>query len=163
VTIKMTINGRNIKSSSAVRVPQKSSFYNVRSGACQWSGHKYDGLSSAEYFDLPKLKEPPMVSDLATFASAWCDQGTARIQPPVRPLQAYSAASPIEGQEVESSASKHYRQATAILCMMSHRLPFLEQPAAISRNWRVPALADVGMSRCAFLDTETTGLSGGAS
>lgn len=93
-------------------------------------------------------------------------KGAARIQPPARPPSAYSA-SPLEGQEVESLAGN------AFLVQESYALDyvhgqtalasFLEQSAAIAAQLAGnPALADTELSRCAFLDTETTGLAGGA-
>ena len=90
-------------------------------------------------------------------------KGSARLQPPARPPSAYSAASPLEGQEVESPAGNAFliQESYTLDYVHGHTAlaAFLEQPAAIAAQLAGdPALADVELSRCAFLDTETTGL-----
>lgn len=94
-------------------------------------------------------------------------KGAARVQSPARPRSAYSGASPLEGQEVESAAGNAFliQESYALDYVHGHAAlaSFLEQPAAIAAQLAGnPALADVELTRCAFLDTETTGLAGGA-
>jgi uncharacterized protein YprB with RNaseH-like and TPR domain len=89
----------------------------------------------------------------------------AKIKP--QPRRAHSIESLLKGQEIDSLAGKAF--------VIDERYPldhlhgdtmlgaFLEQRAAVAAQLAYDAaLADVELSRCAFLDTETTGLSGGA-
>ena len=94
-------------------------------------------------------------------------QGAAKVQLPARSRHPRSIQDLVEGQEIESAQGHtfmaleryplHYHHGHAALASL------LLQPASIAAQLgREPRLADANLSRAVFLDTETTGLSGGA-
>jgi uncharacterized protein YprB with RNaseH-like and TPR domain len=95
-------------------------------------------------------------------------KGTAHIQP-AAPRRAHAVESSLDGQEIASSAGKAFviqeRYALDHVHGDMALRAFLEQPAHVAAPRSVarePVLTHVDLSRCVFLDTETTGLSGGA-
>jgi uncharacterized protein YprB with RNaseH-like and TPR domain len=93
-------------------------------------------------------------------------KGAAHIQPPAQPRRARALESLLDGQEIESSAGKAFVVEERYALDHAHGdtalRAFLEQPAHVAAQLACePTLANVDLSRCVFLDTETTGLAGG--
>jgi uncharacterized protein YprB with RNaseH-like and TPR domain len=95
-------------------------------------------------------------------------KGAAHIQPPAQPRRARALESLLDGQEIESSAGKAFVVEERYALDHAHGdtalRAFLEQSAHVAAPRSVacePTLANVDLSRCVFLDTETTGLAGG--
>lgn len=91
-------------------------------------------------------------------------KGASKLKP--KPRRARSIESLLGGQEIESPAGRAFvveeRYTPAHLHGSTALGALLEQPASVAAQLaREPTLADVHLSRCVFLDTETTGLSGG--
>ena len=93
-------------------------------------------------------------------------KGAAPVQPPARSRRPRSIEALVEGQQVESAQGHtfmaleryplHFHHGHAALASL------LQQPASIAAQLgREPRLAEADLSRAIFLDTETTGLSGG--
>jgi len=95
-------------------------------------------------------------------------KGSAHLKSPVRPhgRRSHPIEELFDGQVVESALGRAFLVEERYAPDHSHghaRLAsFLAQAGVAARLVREPALAPVDLSRCIFLDTETTGLAGGA-
>ncbi len=96
-------------------------------------------------------------------------KGSAHLKPSVHPQgrRSHSVEESFDGQVVESTLGRAFLVEERYAPDHSHghaRLAwFLEQQVGVAAQLgRDPALAPVDLSRCVFLDTETTGLAGGA-
>ena len=93
-------------------------------------------------------------------------KGTANIQPAPPPRRKRPIESLVDGQEIESAMGRAFFALERYA--PDHRHGDLALGALVTQKTSVaaqlgrePALADVDLKRAAFLDTETTGLSGG--
>src|SRR5512136_2660270 len=93
-------------------------------------------------------------------------KGAANIKPALRPRRKRPIESLVDGQEVESAlgraffaleryAPDHQHGDLALKALITQKASIAAQVG------REPALAQVDLKRAVFLDTETTGLSGG--
>ena len=96
-------------------------------------------------------------------------KGSAHLKPSVRPQgrRSHPIEDLFDGQVVESALGRAFlveeRYAPDHPQGQARLASFLAQQAGVAAQLvREPALAPVDLSRCVFLDTETTGLAGGA-
>ena len=95
-------------------------------------------------------------------------KGAARVKSPDQPRHARALESLLDGQEIESPAGKTFVVQECYALDYVHGdtalRAFLERPADVAAPRSMvygSSLAEADLSRCVFLDTETTGLSGG--